>query len=436
MEKKISSFQIILLAVFGAVGVGAVLIFALAVGGNSNSAVGSVTIWGTFDQSTMTTVLRTAADSDTQLAQVTYIQKDPTTYEANLANALASGTGPDLIIMSQDEAIHDGSKVYPILYSRLSQSDFENTFVGAANPFLSTSGTLGLPILVDPLVLYWNRDMLASAGIAQPPQYWDELSAMSQAITKTSDDGTIKTSTIALGTYTNIDSAKDIIALLIMQAGGSVTTLDSSGHLIAGLSQGGSASGAAQSALNFYTEFANPSQATYTWSQALPDARQAFAAGNLAMYIGYASEEPLIRATNPNLNFAVAPVPQVRNTKTSIDEGRVYALSIPRNAHNPQGALTVAFLLDAADVGSDLSVALGIPSARRDVLSSAIAQNGSGDDTLFSQMALITRTWNDPDPSQTGGIFQAMIEDTESGAVQLPAAIQRADQQIGNLLGL
>ena len=430
MEKRISSFQIILLAVFGAIGVAAVLIFALAVGGSSSSSTGKVVIWGVFDQNTMTTLLRKEADADNRFSQVTYVQKDPTTYEADLADALASGSGPDIFIMQDDEALADSGKTYEIPYTSLSQSQFKNTFVDAADTYLGTNGVLGVPILIDPLVLYWNRDELASAGVAQPPQYWDEVPAIASAITQKSDQGSIQKSAIALGTYTNIDAAKDILGLLIMQAGGAVTAQDAAGHFGAALALGGSASGASQSALRFYTEFADPTQPDYTWSQALSDARQAFGSGELAMYIGYASEEPLIRATNPNLNFAAAPIPQVRSSKTNLDEGRVYALSIPKNSQNPQGALTIAFLLGSSvGIGTDFSTAFGIPSARRDVIATPV----QGDQALFDKMALITRTWVDPDPTQTSSIFQAMIEGTESGASSVSDAIQRANQQIGQL---
>ena len=38
----------------------------------------------------------------------------------------------------------------------------------------------------------------------------------------------------------------------------------------------------------------------------------------------------LIRRLNPNLNFAVAPIPQLRNLDKSIDTGLAYGFAIPR----------------------------------------------------------------------------------------------------------
>jgi len=216
-----------------------------------------------------------------------------------------------------------------------------------------------------------------------------------------------------------------------MQAGGQITALNSNGQVQAALTQGGGSSQAAQNALRFYTEFANPAQSDYTWNDSLPNARQAFASGELAMYIGYASEEGLIRATNPNLNYAVAPVPQIRGATNAIDGGAVYALAIPKTAKNGTGALTVSYLIASAQVDATLAQTLGLAPARRDAIATSTPQ---GYQDLYDKQALLVRSWQDPDPSQTDPIFQGMIEDTESGAIQVVDAIGRANQQIQHIL--
>lgn len=431
MGKSLSSFQIVLLAIFGALGVGAVLIFALATAGNSGSSVGAVSVWGTFDATAVKTVIQQASDQDQRLLQVSYTQKDTVNFDTTLSNALSSGAGPDIFLMRSDQALFDAPKVRAIPPDQLTQTQFQATFVDAANSFVTQNGTVGVPILINPLVLYWNRDMLASAGVAQPPQYWDQVPGMAAQITQKNDAGAIQRSAIALGTYKNIDHAKDILAMMIMQAGGHITAVNSNGQVQAALTEGGSSSQAAQNALRFYTEFANPAQSDYTWNDSLPNARQAFAAGQLAMYIGYASEEKLIRATNPNLNYAVAPVPQIRGAANAIDGGAAYALAIPKTAKNGRGALTVAYLIASAQVDTAFAQALGLAPARRDALATTTSQ---GYQDLYYKQSLIVRSWRDPDPSQTGPIFQGMIEDTESGALQIADAVGRANQQLQHIL--
>jgi hypothetical protein len=212
-----------------------------------------------------------------------------------------------------------------------------------------------------------------------------------------------------------------------------ITTRDQAGKIIPAISpRTGDATQATPSALRFYTEFSDASKDDYTWSRSRPESQQAFAAGDLALYIGYASEQPHLRQLNPNLNFAVAAVPQIRGAASSIDTGYSYGFAVPRTSSNPSGAFTVAYILAATGVSQSLSIALGMPSARRDVLSLP----SQGDDQLFNKQAIIVRTWVDPDPVATATIFRGMIENTTSGTVLLTEAVQRADQEMAHLLGL
>jgi len=426
-------FQLTLLVVFGGLAVAGVLIFALAIGGAEQNTIGSIKIWGTLDQGAFSAVIRQASETSGQLTSVSYEQKDPATYEAELTNALASGTGPDLFIMRQDSAVKHAGKVFVIPFSALSQAQFENTFIEAATPFLAQEGILAVPVLADPLILYWNKDVMASGGYAQPPKYWDELFEMAQKVSSRDDTGTLVRSLIAFGEYKNVTNAKDILATLILQAGGSITTHDTSGDLVPALMpRVGGATQSTASALRFYTEFADPSKDDYSWNRSLPDSQKTFAAGDVALYVGYASEAPLIARMNPNLNFAVAPIPQIRSSPNALNTARIYAFAASRAGKNPNGAITAAFLLVSTANAQSLSTALGMPSARRDLVS-APAQ---GNDELFNKQAILAHSWFDPDPGATAEIFRAMIENTTSGSLLVNEAVQRADQELGRLLGL
>ncbi|MFZ2886875.1 MAG: extracellular solute-binding protein, partial [Minisyncoccia bacterium] len=301
---------------------------------------------------------------------------------------------------------------------------FEGMFVEAAKPFLAPDGVLAVPLLVDPFVLYWNRDVFANAGLAKPPVYWDELQPAARAISMKNDAGSLTQSTIALGEYSNIAHAKNIIGTLILQAGGPVTARDNVGTLQPSLqSRTGTIAQPAQSALSFYTSFSNPSQDIYSWNRSQKLSTEAFSSGDLAMYVGLASEEPLLRLQNPNLNFGIAPLPQIRESERSVSGGYAYAFAVPRTATNPGGALTAAYLIASPEGSKALALALGMSSARRDVLS----EPAQGNDDLFNKMTIITRLWEDPDPFETDRIFRDMIESITSGAARIGEAVQRAD---------
>jgi len=442
---KMSPFQIILLTAFGAFGVAGVLIFAFIVSTGSSSSIGAVTIWGPFDEVAVQTIIRQLSESDSRLRQVTYVRKDPETFGNELTNALASGTGPDLYILRQDHAVVDAPKIAAIPFETFSRDQFDSLFVEAAKPFLSPEGALAVPLTVDPFILYWNRDLLATAGFSKPPIYWDEVFDIARTITDCQQvsagpstlvgcDGTrsIKKATVSFGEFRNVTHAKEVISLLILQAGGPITVRDATGALNSSLmARTGEVTQPAENALGFYTSFANPSRESYSWNRSLPQSRDMFAAGDLALYIGPASEAALLRQLNPNLNFALAPMPQIRNVERSVDGARVYGFAVPRTSQNPSGALTVAYLLASPESSKALATVLGQASARRDVL----AEQAQGNDLLINQQAIIARTWEDPQPDETSVIFRDMIESITSGAAKVSEALQRADQAMRQING-
>ena len=428
----------ILLAVFASLAVTGVLIFAFAVGKTSTDSVGALTIWGTIDGQAFSTLLRQFSDADNAFIQVTYVQKDATTYDADLTRAIAAGTGPDLFLLRQDYAYRTVDQLWIIPYSgasyAVSKSQFETSFVDVTSPFLGEKGVLAVPFLADPLVLYWNKDILSTYGFAEPPKYWDELPSMIAVITKKSDEGQIVLSTIPLGEYANVTNAKDILSMLILQVGGMITAYDN-GKLAPALEGGTPASmGAVEKSLDFYTGFANPAKPnTYTWNRSLPASRASFAGGGSALYIGFASEDALIKKMNPNLNFSVARVPQIRSASTTNAVARVYGLAIPRNAKNPFGSLKLAYFLASSENARAAANVFLIPPVRRDVL----GKEADGNMRIFEAQVIMAHSWIDPDPVVTEAIFKNMIEDTTSGSVPLLSdAVQHAQQQFNKIFGI
>lgn len=431
--KNLSIFQLVLLGVFGTLGIIGILVFALAVGGGSSNTAGRVEIWGTLDGKMISDVITEAGDSDPNLKEVVYVEKDPAAYESDLTNALAVGAGPDLFIMRQDYVMQDAGKTIPFPASDITGTQFRTLYIDAGIPYLSSIGVIALPILADPLVLYWNRDILSAGGIAKPPAFWDEVLALAQnaKVNVHNDSGVITKSAVALGEYANVANAKDILSAIILQSGGAITANDSSGNLAASLApQSGTGGLGVETALRFFTQFADPSKSYYSWNRSLKNSRAAFAAGDLALYIGFASENEQIAGMNPNLSYGVAPMIQVREGGKTANTARVYAAAVSRTTKNPMGANTVAKILSSPSISKNLSEALGMSSALRDVL----AMQGEGDYLLLNQQTLIARSWIDPDPAKTADIFRGMIERVSSGRMQISDSIQRANDELGGIL--
>lgn len=445
--KKSSPFQIIVLCIFGALGVGSMIVFALFVNGNQTARTGPVVIWGTLDGKVFESVLKYLSVENEVYKETTYVQKGATDFPDVLARALASGQGPDLVLLSQDQAYLEAPNMLRFPESEISPSQFTDMYVYSAAPFVTAEGVMAIPVIADPLILYSNKDLLAAAGYSLPPKYWDELFDMARVITGCGvarggtvgyvtgcdrDSLSIKKATIALGTYDNVDHAKDILSTIILQSGGSITRRDESGALISALiTRGNQSTSPTESALRFYTEFSDPSKDDYSWSSAMRDSHSAFSAGDLALYIGYASERYLIANANPNLNVGYSFLPQIRNKNSVITGARVYGLAIPRTSTNPTGAAQVAYNFSDSFASLVTANAYGIVSARRDVLS----QGGSKVvPSLFASSTIVSASWIDPDPQKTDALFRAMITDVVSGTVRLTEGASRADQQLKAIL--
>lgn len=433
-SSKATPFQLFLMAGFGIFAVIGLLFFSGVLGGSSSAKdIGPIHVWGTLDERAMTTVIRTLAENDDTLRQVTYEQKDARTYDYDLANALASGAGPDLFMLTQDQVFSQQAKIVTVPFDSLPEQTFQSMFIDESQLFLTPTGVLAIPLVVDPLVLYWNKDMLAAQGYAAAPKYWEEVFKMAEKLTVRDDAGTVQKSTIAFGSFDNVRHAKEILSALVMQAGGEITGRDAQGRVVSQLSaKTAAAVQPGDSAVRFFTTFADPSKNIYSWNRSMPDSLLAFTSGDLALYIGTASELPLIKAQNPNLNFAIAQLPQIQVAKRSVSFGRLYGLAIPKAARNPTAAFTIAKKLATAEATTQLATAWGLASSRRDVLAKPV----DGADEIFRLDAIISRGFLDPDAAKTDQVFRAMINDVTSGSLKLSDAVQRADKEISNLLGL
>ncbi|HVU80304.1 MAG TPA: extracellular solute-binding protein [Candidatus Paceibacterota bacterium] len=428
-----STFQIAVLGIFSSlilVGVGVFAAFGGVLGGGS---IGPVTIWGTLDQQTMQGLIEALRTTDKGLESVTYVQKSAASYEADLVNAMASGAGPDLYLLSGDEVLSFADKTLTIPFSAVSQGSYLSSFVDEAQIFLTPQGALALPFTLDPVVMYWNRDLFASAGVASPPSLWSEFLTLAPKITSLDANSTLRKSAVALGEWRNIPHAKDILAGLFMQVGDSIVARQGDGTpaVVLGGESVNSGGNPAESALRFYTEFANPTKTSYSWNRSLPSAPDAFVSGDVAMYFGFASEYASIAQRNPNLRFAAALLPQISQGAGRVTYGSITGLAVARTSKNPQGALEVAEKLSGKDGIGLISGALSLPPVRRDV---GVDTAGSATAGVFVQSGLIARGWLDPNPRESDSVFQTMIESVVSGKAPPATAVAEGAQALSELL--
>lgn len=431
---KTSTFQLVVLGIFGLLILAGLGLFAASGNLNGGSGGGTVVIWGTLPQDEMDTLLGSLRSQNKLFDDVSYVQQSPSTYDATLINAMAAGGGPDLFMIDQTQVAQFADKIDTIPYNDYPQGTYDSSFVNESSLFLSPSGIRALPILINPLVMYWNKDLFATAGVASPPSYWTDLITLAPKITSLDASKNVTQSAVALGEWSNIVDAKEILSTLMMQAGDPIVEQGSDGSLTTTLGEtpNNATESPAASALRFYTEFADPSKTDYSWNNALPDSTDAFVGGQVAVYFGFASDYQTIMQENPNLNFGVAQMPQLSSAGTHLTYGDITGLAISHASKNASGALAVAEALSAPASVAALSQATGLPPVRRDV-STDTSSNAAGQ--IFAQSALIASGWLDPDPTQTDPLFQTMVESVISGAADPSTAVAQAAESMRSIIG-
>lgn len=428
--KDLSVFQLVLLTLFGFAIVVGVMVFAGIIPGfraPSGGTYGTVTVWGTFPSRVMSDFTSEFNKVHKNTLNIAYVPRPAATFEADLLQALSTGQGPDLIILPSELTFRQGDKLFPIPSDSLSPRDFRDTFVSAGEIFLLPGGTLALPLLVDPMVMYYNRGIFQSAAVAEIPSTWTAFGQALSQINVVDTRGNITRTGMAAGEFANYDNAKQLLSLLFLQAGTPIVGFDNNQGYRSVLAENfGFTLSPGQAALDFFTQFSNPSRATYSWNRSLPEAKDALAAGILATYFGFASEEDEVRAKNPNLDLDVALVPQ-RTAGERATLARVYGVGISRTSANLEAAATAAVLLSSPESVALLSGLTGLPPARRDLLA---AGNTNPFDQIYYESALLGKTWLDPNPAQTEAIWRAMAERVTTGRSLSLDSIGRASQEL------
>ena len=430
---KISFFQTVLFGIFGLGALIGLFVFATHTATNSGGtdAVGPVVIWGTLPKESMSAVLAASSQIDEGLKGVSYVQKNPATLSSDLASAIATGGAPDLILASQEELHALAKYLAPISLANLSQNTFTNAFVGGADIFAAPEGYYGIPFLVDPLVLFSNRAILSSLGIARPPATWEALIGLVPGVAELTPARQITRGLIALGTYDNVRNARGILSALFIQQGISMSAY-TTGGLAADLGQtSSSGQPPGKAVLGFYTQFADPSKVSYTWNASLPSSDQEFLAGDLALYLGYASEARYFARGNPNLAFTVSPLPQPATATLKNAYGLLYAFMIPRGAKNPSGAYQVAVLFTNPAEQTAAAANTGLAPATLSQLAEVPADPIA---VVAYAEALYCKGWLSPAPPDTDVVFSGMIRDVISGRSSLDTALASAERSLTALL--
>ncbi|MEI6352701.1 MAG: ABC transporter substrate-binding protein [Candidatus Nomurabacteria bacterium] len=376
---------------------------------SNQKLTGTVNVWGTIPADSMAQ-FTDLFDKTAKSYAMNYTEVPYDSFNSKLVKAIANGSAPDLVIAPSDILFANISYLYPVTVATIPESKFRNDFIDESALLIDMPyGYLGLPLSVDPLVLYYNRDILSSNGFSNPPKTWGSLYSYDSKITKKDSTGNVSLSTIAFGTYDNIPHATDVLLAMIIQQGQtpvSVTYVqDGNGgsvpkyNVLVDQSLNQSGISPLNSSLAFSKDFSDTQKTSYNWNAKSDNALQQFISGNLAFYVGYASEGAYIKSANQKLYFDYTYIPQIDGSNTSSTYGKLNTVfmlrSSPGASPTSLAYQVMKYLATGTDgVSQDLIARTGGISALKANIANMMSSNNQ-DAEIFGNSALISKGFYD-----------------------------------------
>lgn len=439
-------------------------------------------IWGPFDDSLVYgDIITEYKKMNTHVREIKYRKFSLETYKEELIDGLASGNGPDIFLINNTWFPYFENKLYPAPTPFISPQDIKDNFPDVVySDFVSENKAYAVPLAMDSMQLYYNKDMFNAVGITSPPKTWQELENCVEALTKIDQEGKIIRSGAAIGTAKNVNRSTDLISLLMLQyeaklpmKKGELASFDEGAY---SLGSGGEKLRLGEAALDFYTKFAKINDSNgnanrlYTWNAEQVNSVDAFAGGSVAMLFNYAWQNSVIKNKNPKLNYDIAPIPQVSADKpvtianywgfavssnknprmVSQEQSKTKPVSNDARAHEAweflrfltlknNGKITLYNALNtksSMDFLVDIDPALDYikktlqPAARRDII-----KEQKNDLTLgvFASGNLFAKNWYQKNPEKIDGVFTEMIETVNSGGTSLHDALVLARGRVNSL---
>ena len=316
----------------------------------------TLTYWGLWEDSNVMQGIISDFERQNPNIIIDYSKQDIKQYRERLVTRIGNGNGPDIFRFHNSWYPMLSGSLLALSSDTISKDEFNQDFYPVAQKDLIKNGAIyGIPLEIDTLSLFINNQLFQSAGL-QPPTNWDDLVNDARVMTVKDQNAKIKTAGVALGTYSNISHAPDIISLLLAQNGVDLNNLQN-------------ASDRAASALTFYTSFATDQN--NVWDNTLDPSIVVFSRGDLAMYFGYSWDYFTIKQANPNLSFQIVPVPQLSDHHVTIASYWVEGVS--SNSKHPKEALAFIKFLAAKNTEEKLYTdeakirGFGEPYARMDL---------------------------------------------------------------------
>ncbi len=391
--------------------------------------IGRVTIWGTLPGDGIQDIIRAKSDEDGTFKGVTYRQVASDQFDNELVNALADGEGPDVVLISHESLVDLRKRIQPITFEAFPLPDIRNTYIDGAQVFALTDGLYAYPIAADPLVMYWNKDILTTDGFLEAPTTWEALvNDYLPTLIRRNPDRSVTRSVVAMGEYSNVQNSFAVLSTLLLQAGTlGVTDKDGKQYQIKLNQSADEQTQALRVSADFYTRFSRPNNSLYSWNRSFTSDKDRFLSEELALYFGYGSEGPEIQQKNPNLNFDIAEVPQGASATVRRTYAQFYGFAALRSSKNLQGAAQVMSILSSQENAEKIAAAQHLVPAHK-----ASVTKGSND--VFGRVnyksATVAYGWLNPKRPAVDTIFKTLTQDLNENRGEQSSVINDALERL------
>jgi len=404
--------------------------------GNNNNTVKNVELvyWGLWEPSSVMQPLIDEYESTHPGVNILYSQQTFSNYESRLFTRLQQASSstepaPDIFRIHNTWVPKYYSYLSPLPENVITRDQYSQTFYPTAlNDFTAKDCKLyAIPLEIDGLVLFYNKQLLTDAGFSEPPKDWDSLIDLAHKLTKKDSSGKITQAGLAIGTSRNILHAPEILSFLLLQEG--VELIDSTRTNVTLNTT------KVESVLNVYTGFATGKQAV--WSSDLRYDLEMFYSGKLGMMIAPSWRAFDVILSSPTIEFGMATLPQLVANQEKIYYSTYWAEAINKSSENTDVAWDfVNFLAQKENMMTKFSNeskirAFGEPYSLVELNSS---MSGNSYLTAIAEMAPYMKSWQMGDETIVKQTLNQLITSVVEDGQDPEAALKNAQEDINDQL--
>jgi len=436
MELKNRKFIIIIACVLFLLfaGTGTFLLLSKEKDNNNNVKNVELVYWGLWEPSSVMQPLIDEYESTHPGVNILYSQQTFSNYEGRLFTRLQQSSSstepaPDIFRIHNTWVPKYYKYLSPLPEKVMSRETYSQTFYPTAlSDFTAKDGKLyAIPLEIDGLVLFYNKQLLVDAGFSEPPADWDSLIDLAHKLTKKDSSGKITQAGLAIGTSRNILHASEIFSFLLLQEG--VELIDSTRTNVTLNTT------KVESVLNTYTGFATGKQAV--WSSDLRYDLEMFYSGKLGMMIAPSWRAFDVILSSPTIEFGMAKLPQLGANQQEVYYSTYWGEAVNKSSDNTEVAWDfINFLAQKENQMTKFSNeskirAFGEPYSLVE-LNSSMSENSYL--TAIAEMAPYMKSWQMGDETivkQTlNQLITSVVEDGQDPATALKNAQEDINDQL------